>query len=91
MHLSYEGQLSGKKAIIEQSLRHIGGQEVSDLCILVLQAAVGAEKTFAYRNKVQLPVRNPHESKRLLAGYFETNSHNLVNIKHCPIQPSFAG
>ena len=26
-------------------------------------------------------------SKRLLAGYYKPKSHELVNIKHCPIQP----
>lgn len=26
-------------------------------------------------------------SKRLLAGYYKRGSHELVNIKYCPIQP----
>lgn len=87
MHLNYEAQLAWKKSVIEQTLRHIGGKEISDLCNEALMPAVPSEKQFGYRNKVNLPVRNPRESKRLLAGYFETNSHRLVNIKHCPIQP----
>ena len=88
MHLSYEAQLAWKKAIIEQALRHIGGQEISNLCNPLITDTIPSRLQFAYRNKVNLPVRNPHESKRLLAGYFETNSHKLVNIKHCPIQPT---
>ncbi len=87
LHLSYEGQLNYKKAIIEQALRHIAGQEISDLCSHNIAATVPSPQQLHYRNKVNLPVRHPQESKRLLAGYFETNSHNLVNIKHCPIQP----
>ncbi len=88
MHLSYAAQLKWKRAIIEQSLHHIGGHELGDLLTPVLLPTVPSSNELGYRNKVQLPVRNPHGSKRLLAGYFETNSHNLVNIKHCPIQPS---
>jgi len=88
MHLNYAAQLEWKRALIEQSLRHIGGPELGNLLSQVLLPAVPAANQFGYRNKVQLPVRNPNKSKRLLAGYFEVNSHNLVNIKHCPIQPS---
>jgi len=88
MHLSYEAQLLRKKAIIEQALRHIGGEEISNLCREVIGSTIPSQLQFAYRNKVNLPVRNPNHSKRILAGYFETNSHKLVNIKHCPIQPS---
>lgn len=88
MHLNYAAQLHWKRAIIEQSLYHIGGKELGDSLTPLLLPAVASNNELGYRNKVQLPVRNPHQSKRLLAGYFETNSHNLVNIKHCPIQPS---
>src|ERR1700722_14112760 len=65
MHINYEGQLVNKKGIIEQALRHIGGQEVSDLCIPVIESTVPSQLQFGYRNKVNLPVRNPHQSKRL--------------------------
>ena len=88
MHLSYQAQLVQKKAIIAQALRHIGGQEISNLCSQLIEPTIPSRLEFAYRNKVNLPVRNPRDSKRLLAGYFETNSHDLVNIKHCPIQPA---
>ena len=39
-----------------------------------------------YRNKVQYPVRTVEETGRLKAGYFEWNSNDLINVKHCPIQ-----
>ena len=77
-----------KEGLIEQSLRHIAGHELGETLSKVLAPTIGSVEQFGYRNKVQLPVRNPKDSKRLLAGYFETNSHNLVNIKHCPIQPN---
>lgn len=88
MHIGYKAQLEYKKDLIEQSLRHMGGRLIGEELCKVLEPVIGAEEKFGYRNKVQMPVRNPKDSTRLLAGYFETNSHNLVNIKHCPIQPT---
>ena len=42
-------------------------------------------------NKLQLacPANLLHRTKRILAGYFKTGSHEIVNIKYCPIQPSY--
>lgn len=81
-HIDYQAQLTAKERIIEQSLKHIGGM-ASD----VVQRTVPSEKPFFYRNKVQFPVRQPKDSTRILAGYYEQDSHRLVNVKHCPIQP----
>jgi len=81
-HLSYQSQLAAKKHLIQQSFAHIG-QLAPDLVL----DAVPAKRVLYYRNKVQFPVRHPHKSKRLLAGYFKQDSHDLVNIKHCPVQP----
>ncbi len=47
---------------------------------------MGANDPLYYRNKVQFPVRNPTGSSRILAGYYKQDSHELVNIKHCPVQ-----
>ena len=41
----------------------------------------------AYRHKIQFPARRTKNSKRMLLGYFKENSHELVNIKFCPMQP----
>lgn len=40
-----------------------------------------------YRMKTQYPVSETKESKRVVAGYFKENTHEIVNIKFCPIQP----
>ncbi|MFN8656424.1 MAG: hypothetical protein U0105_08815 [Candidatus Obscuribacterales bacterium] len=39
---------------------------------------------------MQFPTANPHDSSRLLAGYYKEGTHELVNIKHCPVQPDVA-
>jgi 23S rRNA (uracil1939-C5)-methyltransferase len=82
-HLKYESQLKAKKDLIAQSLEHLG-----KLSPDLVRDSIGSEKTLFYRNKVQFPVRHPQDSKRILAGYFKQDSHELVNIKHCPIQPA---
>jgi 23S rRNA (uracil1939-C5)-methyltransferase len=81
-HMSYEGQLQAKTDIVRQALRHIGGQNED-----VVRPTIGAKNPLFYRNKVQYPVKNPQNSMRILAGYYQQDSHKLVNIKHCPVQP----
>jgi len=41
-----------------------------------------------YRHKIQFPCRQTKNSKRILMGYFKNNSHELTNIKFCPVQPN---
>jgi 23S rRNA (uracil1939-C5)-methyltransferase len=81
-HIGYDWQLKAKEDIVRQTIKHIGGLDPA----LVLPA-VGAAQPLYYRNKVQFPVASPHGSFRILAGYYKQDSHELVNVKHCPIQP----
>ena len=48
---------------------------------------VKSPKTTCYRHKIQFPARETKNSKRVLLGYFKENSHDITNIKFCPIQP----
>lgn len=80
-HISYEKQIEHKTSLVKQAICHIGGLPES-----IVQPCIGAESALYYRNKVQFPVRNPQGSNRILAGYFKQDSHELVNIKHCPVQ-----
>ncbi len=43
-----------------------------------------------YRHKVQYRVSQTKNSKRLLVGYYKEKTHDIVNIKFCPIQPPIA-
>ncbi len=81
-HLSYEAQLGAKTDIVKQAVQHIGAQDPQ-----LVRDTIGASQPLRYRNKVQFPVRNPKGSQRILAGYFKQDSHELVNIKFCPVQP----
>ncbi len=80
-HLSYDKQLEHKTSIVKQAITHIGGLDSS-----IVEPCAGADDPLFYRNKVQFPVRNPKDSNRILAGYYKQDSHELVNIKHCPVQ-----
>ena len=48
---------------------------------------IKSPKTHEYRHKIQYPARQTKNSKRILLGYFKENSHDLTNIKFCPVQP----
>ena len=44
-------------------------------------------KTENYRKKAQYPIGETKNSKRILAGYYREQTHEITNIKFCPIQP----
>ena len=48
---------------------------------------IKAENLKEYRCKIQNAVSETKVSKRILSGYFKENTHEVVNIKFCPIQP----
>lgn len=81
-HISYSNQLELKHNFVEQAFKHIGGLEAEKI-LPTLRAA----DDLHYRNKVQFPVKQPKNSDRILAGYYKQDSHELVNIKFCPVQP----
>ena len=45
-------------------------------------------KTENYRRKAQYPIGETKNSKRILAGYYKEQTHEITNIKFCPIQPA---
>lgn len=80
-HINYEEQLRAKKKIIEECMQKIAGIEVP------VNDVLRSDEVKEYRCKVQYPVQQTKVSKRFLAGYYRKNTHDIVNIKFCPIQP----
>ena len=80
-HVDYQEQLRQKKQIVEETLRKIAGEEYD------VRDVIASPQITEFRHKVQYPVSQTKVSKRLLAGYYKKNTHELVNIKFCPIQP----
>lgn len=79
--IDYEYQLKLKKEIVDDALKSIGNLNIE------VQDTIASPEIFEYRHKVQYPISQTKVSKRILAGYYKAKSHEIVNIKHCPIQP----
>ena len=79
--IDYDYQLALKRQIVQDALKTIGGFDIN------VPKTIPSPENRAYRHKIQYPVSQTKVSKRLLAGYYRSKSHELVNIKHCPIQP----
>lgn len=79
--IDYDYQLELKRRMVEDAMRSIGGFDID------IHKTVSSPEIIAYRHKVQYPVSQTKVSRRILAGYYRPNTHEIVNIKHCPIQP----
>jgi len=81
-YISYDYQLEAKREIVKDCLQKIAGSDIKVL------PTMPASNTKGYRCKVQYPVEQTKVSKRYLAGYYKKGTHEIINIKHCPIQPA---
>lgn len=79
--IDYDYQLVLKKEIIEDALKSIGNLEIE------VKDPIASPENLNYRHKVQYPIAQTKVSGRILAGYYKPKSHEIVNIKYCPIQP----
>lgn len=80
-YIDYDFQLEQKRNIVFETVKKITGEDIE------VKPTLASPETKAFRSKVQYPVSQTKVSKRLLAGYYKKGSHELVNIKFCPIQP----
>ncbi len=80
-HVDYAEQLRQKKRIVQETIKKISGLN------LEVKDVIPSPQIKEYRHKIQYPLAQTKVSKRLLAGYYKKNTHELINIKHCPIQP----
>ena len=76
--IDYEYQLKLKKEIVKDCMKELD---------IVVNDVIPSPKIKGYRRKIQYPVSETRDSKRIIAGYYKAASHELVNIKYCPIQP----
>ena len=79
--IDYDYQLKIKHQITEETIRTISGLNTP-----VLQT-IASPEIKNYRRKIQYPISQTKNSGRILAGYYKPKSHEIVNIKYCPIQP----
>lgn len=79
--IDYEYQLKIKKQIVEDAIKGIGGLDIN------INETVPSPEIKNYRRKIQYPISQTKNSGRILAGYYKPKTHEIVNIKYCPIQP----
>ena len=80
-YIDYDYQLRIKKEITEDAIRKIGGLDTPIFDTIL------SPEVKNYRCKIQYPISRTKNSGRILAGYYKPKSHEIVNIKYCPIQP----
>jgi len=78
MHLSYDKQLEIKQKKVREALHRIG--KITNVDV---PPCLPSPLPFAYRNKIQLPVRLKNEEITL--GLYARSSHDLIEIDHCLI------
>ncbi len=78
-HIKYERQLIEKQNIVFETIKNITQNNY------IIEKTIPSPKIREYRCKVQYPVTEK-KSGRIVSGYYKINSHELVNIKYCPMQ-----
>lgn len=74
-HIDYNKQLTLKREILIDTLRHIGKIELSDVEVFY-------HEPWYYRNRAQLPVQN---GCNLKIGYFSKGTHRVISHEICYI------
>lgn len=74
--MSYPAQLDAKVGIVSDCLRRIGKIEIDgDIAI------IGSPNEFGYRSRARWHI--DRRTRRL--GYFRRDSHDVIDVTHCPI------
>lgn len=77
--MSYEFLLRQKTNILKDIFKNV-------VCEDEIYPVISSKSDKFYRHKIQFPARQTKNSKRILLGYYKKNSHDLTNIKYCPLQ-----
>ena len=81
---SYEYELRYKKHKVEEDLKRIGHFEN-----IKVNDVIGMDEPEHYRNKIQVPFGR--ENKRVVYGFYKSNTHKIIPIKECNIEDQKAG
>ncbi|MFG6121424.1 23S rRNA (uracil(1939)-C(5))-methyltransferase RlmD [Thalassobacillus sp. B23F22_16] len=78
-HMSYDMQLEMKQKQVKDAMRKIGHLEH-----VPVHPVKGLKDPWRYRNKVQMPVGE--RDGRLVAGFYQKRSHNIIDMDTCVVQ-----
>ena len=79
--IDYEYQLELKQKIVQDAIKNLGNIDIE------IPKTIPSPEIKNYRRKIQYPISQTKNSGRILAGYYQQKTHEIVNIKYCPIQP----
>ncbi len=82
-HANPELQATFKKNIILNNLKKIAGLDIQINDTVVLNE-------WEYRNKLSLPFGYIKGSKRVVLGFYEKRSHNVVGLNWCPLHADWS-
>lgn len=77
-HIEYNHQLKIKEDIIKEIFSNFEKPDIKPI--------LKSPETKQYRTKAQFQASETKNSKRVILGYYKENTHEIVNIKYCPIQ-----
>lgn len=81
-HIDYDYQVEAKRQAVIDCVDKIGKIKTE------IKETLKSPEQQHFRCKVQLPIQQTKVSKRFLAGYYKKGTHDLVNVKYCPIAPN---
>jgi 23S rRNA (uracil1939-C5)-methyltransferase len=82
-HMNYDFQLDAKRQLVHETLERIG--KLSDIEV---RDTLGMKEPWRYRNKVQQPVG--WDGQQVISGFYAPNSHAIVPIEDCLVQPELS-
>lgn len=80
--LSYAGQLTFKRGVIQKNIRRIGG--IADAEV---EKVIGMKEPFFYRNKSQFPVGEDKDGN-IRIGFYAGRTHSIIETPTCYIGAS---
>lgn len=78
--LNYEEQIKTKSEILKDIFSNIIDEDK-------IHPVLSSPEIQNYRKKIQYPTSQTKNSKRILMGYYKNKTHDLINIKFCPLVP----
>jgi len=81
-HLEYQSQLELKTRLVQECIKNNG------MDALLVLPCIGMKNPYHYRNKIQMVMSE--KGKKVMAGFYEENTHRIVNVDDCPIQDEIA-
>jgi len=81
-HVAYPLQLELKTRAVQECFRN------NDLDFETVLPCLGMKDPYRYRNKIQMVFSE--KGKKVLAGFYEENTHKVVNVDDCTIQDETA-